>query len=93
MLISQYPFQPFMDVLSGTHAFITEQLITSKMCNLPGVNMDELYVSPPIDRKHVSFSFPKNRSNLVEKVFDNFGWLIALGINQFNEIKYGTSKY
>ena len=73
----------YKDVLAGTHAFLTDVIDEPIICKMKGVKLSDLFVSPPVVHRRSGMTFPKNKTRLVQRVFDQVTWQQAFGFIDF----------
>ena len=53
---------------------------------------DQFHFSPEIDSQQVAMVFPKVKSKLAQKVYDNLGWISSFGLmdHHFRQLETGN---
>ena len=72
--------QAFSSILSGDYVVITDFISESFLCSLPNAQLDNFFISPPIFSATEAYIFPKKRNAYLERVYNSFEWVNALGL-------------
>ena len=80
------------DILAGTHVYITDYHIKEFFCSIPGVSVSDFHYSKPVHSHPGGYLFPKKKRPVVQKLFDNIGWVNAFSILHYYDSLNDDSK-